>query len=347
MTKEWNDNLQKNDFETIWLSEIADKSNNLSLVVGRIHFDVFMKFDYLPAAEEREMVHLQSFARARRIVETCRKFWKEIGEEIKSICQAENDRILLHPINNTLKLNLYNTYELQIDNINIEVLWTENGFVIIENLEALEKRLQTIKKEFKDLKINQIIEGQVFQIFEPGQYKKNKEPKGVFSDFKIEKLSSYFQISEILSEPKTFMMLIPADKTMIIIEKIKEKYEKEMGKVSQRLPISLGVVFANKFTPLRSVLDAGKRMLDRPAPLVKADVMVDIKPDEGKWISKFKSDKFVSNEINGLLNEEIKIKEMNRILNFNFEYPVSFEDGQEDVFYPYFLTCPDWITEKA
>jgi hypothetical protein len=57
------------------------------------------------------------------------------------------------------------------------------------------------------------------------------------------------------------MALVPADKALEIVNDIKNKYELEMGKVRNRLPVHLGVVFADYKTPLRVILDAGQRML--------------------------------------------------------------------------------------
>ena len=38
-----------------------------------------------------------------------------------------------------------------------------------------------------------------------------------------------------------------------------------MGKVRNRLPLTLGVVYGGRRTPLASLLDAGRRMLRHPA----------------------------------------------------------------------------------
>ena len=59
------------------------------------------------------------------------------------------------------------------------------------------------------------------------------------------------------------MALVPADKALDVAQAIKTKYETEMGKVRNRLPLTLGLVFAQARTPLAAVLDAGRRMLKR------------------------------------------------------------------------------------
>jgi hypothetical protein len=57
------------------------------------------------------------------------------------------------------------------------------------------------------------------------------------------------------------MALVPAEKSLDVVEVIKTKYEREMGKVRNRLPLHLGVVYFDRRTPLRSALDAGRQML--------------------------------------------------------------------------------------
>jgi hypothetical protein len=62
------------------------------------------------------------------------------------------------------------------------------------------------------------------------------------------------------------MALVPAEKSLEVIKAIKTKYEREMGKVRNRLPLHLGVVYFQRRTPLRSALDAGRQMLSYKAP---------------------------------------------------------------------------------
>jgi hypothetical protein len=59
------------------------------------------------------------------------------------------------------------------------------------------------------------------------------------------------------------MALVPADRSLDILQQIKLKYEREMGKVRNRLPLHLGAVYFSRRTPLRAALDAGQAMLKR------------------------------------------------------------------------------------
>jgi hypothetical protein len=97
----------------------------------------------------------------------------------------------------------------------------------------------------------------------------------------------YVPAIPILAEPRTFMALVPAKSALAVAQAIKAKYEREMGKVRNRLPLTLGVVYAGRRTPLAAVLDAGRRMLSR-RPMADSRWQVaagvelqDIAPDDG------------------------------------------------------------------
>jgi hypothetical protein len=68
----------------------------------------------------------------------------------------------------------------------------------------------------------------------------------------------------ILSEPQTFMAIVPANRALEVAHSIRQKYEIEMGKVRNRLPLILGLVFAGSRTPLPAILNAGRRILKQP-----------------------------------------------------------------------------------
>lgn len=75
--------------------------------------------------------------------------------------------------------------------------------------------------------------------------------------------SAYVPVIPIIAEPRTFMALAPADQALAMLGQIKSKYEREMGKVRNRLPLHLSIVYFSRRTPLRAALDAGQAMLQR------------------------------------------------------------------------------------
>jgi hypothetical protein len=132
--------------------------------------------------------------------------------------------------------------------------------------------------------------------------------------------SSYVPAIPILAEPRTFMALVPADKALSMMQAIKEKYEREMGKVRNRLPLHLGVVYAHRRTPLRAVLDAGRRMLQQ-------------KPLGGEQAWTVKAD---SQRGTLPLEQTIAVQLEQNGRTLNWYVPAVMGDGQtEDRWYPY------------
>jgi hypothetical protein len=81
----------------------------------------------------------------------------------------------------------------------------------------------------------------------------------------VELLSdAYSPMITLLAEPAVFMAMVPANKALTVAQHIRQKYELEMGKVRDRLPVHLGLVFAPRRTPIRALLEAGHNMLNMP-----------------------------------------------------------------------------------
>ncbi|NPA90659.1 MAG: hypothetical protein GXO55_04315, partial [Chloroflexi bacterium] len=139
------------------------------------------------------------------------------------------------------------------------------GFWVIENLEYLDnvygRRFQDLMKE---------LAGQPLKVYEPTEYGRPGQEQATFTialEDGIQYLeNNYIPLISILAEPRTFMALVPADKAFEVMQAIKTKYEREMGRVRNRLPLHLGVVFADSHHPLRTILDAGRRMLQQQTP---------------------------------------------------------------------------------
>ena len=182
----------------------------------------------------------------------------------------------------------YHTYELRLGRVKIGMLWDpkRQGFVTLENLVYIAKQLgdkmpkpqsREGKQETKEEKerfrealnrwasevVQQEIQSQrTLTIEEPAGYGGRNKEWGTIEIQEVERLPQpYVPVVSILAEPRTFMALVPADKAVDVVQAIRTKYEREMGKVRNRLPLHLGVVFADAHTPLRAILDAGRRML--------------------------------------------------------------------------------------
>ncbi|RJQ30099.1 MAG: CRISPR-associated protein Csx11 [Peptococcaceae bacterium] len=235
--------------------------------------------------EYKDALVSPSFGRTRRAWETTRLFWKEIESELGKIAGSDRRRIKIKGSYETReksgKLTPYHAYELILGNTKTGVLWEDARFITIANLSYIASQLGYVpparsRKEISCADQNRLqmwgaqavrdtlLNGKSFNVAEPASYGMQSKFIGVFQVEEVEIAeSSYLPAISILAEPRTFMVMVPADRALEVVKKIKEKHEREMGKVRNRLPLHLGIVFTRRRTPLRAVLEAGKRMLKR------------------------------------------------------------------------------------
>jgi len=148
--------------------------------------------------------------------------------------------------------------------------------------------------------------------------------KNLLKGYRLERTDhqdvAYSTAIPILAEPRTFIALVPADKALEVVKAIKEKYEREMGKVRNRLPLTLGVVYFGRRTPLAAALDAGRRMLHQPVRTVPAEVK--------------KLDPPVVTDTTWPVAREVTLRIGEREITLTV--PTVMGDGQtQDVWYPY------------
>ena len=287
--------------KTIWTDEVADGNGRLALLVG--YFDLLHWLDgklldtmLLIAPQDPQNTtnkpitsKTPSFSRLRRIWMTTRDFWQEVcptdgGEAIdkekrtpkKSLIDRVVDqagpRIVirghLRPKEEGRTPGDFHACDLVLsDGIKMSVVWDPDNsrFITADNLaylkEQLGRNVESALKELTDKRATLLIE-------EPTGYGAKKNIWGTISldSESVKTLDiKYAPFIPILAEPRTFMALVPAEKALEVIEAIQAKYEREMGKVRNRLPLHLGLVYTHRRTPLRAILDAGRRMLDQSA----------------------------------------------------------------------------------
>ena len=205
-------------------------------------------------------------ARLRRIWETTRNFWQAICNEInmrnEKILLPVEKRLEIVPRNRTqLDLGKFHSYDLVVNNIRVSVVWdsTAQRFIVCDNLTYLAKPEQLGKP------LQEYLQREKSFVLEESASRGAKNR--VWGSITIENVSelqdNYLPFIPILAEPQIFMALIPADRALKVVNAIKSKYEREMGKVQNRLPLHLGVVFASRRTPLQAILEAGRAMLQR------------------------------------------------------------------------------------
>lgn len=259
---------------TPWLSEVADANGRVALVVGRFDIEHFANHLRYPPSQGQEAAPSHSFARLQRVWESARAFWQSIlpeddaflaGSVAENAVGRRQDRLALLPVDVTMwrdVLGDYHVYELMDgQGRKISVVWdVRKGYLITaDSIPYLQNA-----RLARDETVEGWLRGGRFHLREPGGYLKEGADLGEIRFKSIWSLSqAYLPAASILAEPRTFMALVPANKALDLAQGIWEKYEEEMGKVMGRLPLHLGLVFAPAHTPVRVLLDAGRRMLAR------------------------------------------------------------------------------------
>jgi len=323
--------VEKRD-TTIWMDEVSDLNGRVCLFVGKFNLDEWLSPDgyiktLLVKAPDNNLGNdfqkKPSFARIRRIWETTNTFWKDIKNDFKNTIGTINSRLRIsgefESITGTEFPREYNAYKAKINDHQFNIFYQkDNEYIIIENLQRLAKKmgadLQQWEKHENSIEYikNCLSRCNDIKIYR-SEGDQRKEPIGLVSNYKIKIDSiSYIPSIVIFCEPSLFMALIPANKSLKLMEKIKKKYEKEMGKVRNRLSLILGMVFARAHTPLVALLDAGRKMLKNTI-------------GEMKWV----------------LDEDAKLNGTECILSFNngitWRVPVKMGDGvTDDKWYPNF-----------
>ncbi len=225
-----------------------------------------------------EMVEAQAPTRLFRVWETTKSFWEKVVSDFKKpdtvgevTCRLQIVATY-NPKTAIQTLGISHAYELKLGDINLSIVRiSQHKYLTVDNLRRAAFLLGASKEEYKDDKkaaeyLQVQLDGKTFDIEDPSGYGGSNKPLGSLqiTTVAIIKETSYTPAIPILKEPHTFMALVPADKALQVAKAMKKQYEEEMGKVQNRLPLTLGVVFAGARTPLPAILDAGRRTLKQP-----------------------------------------------------------------------------------
>lgn len=215
-----------------------------------------------------------SFARLRRAWETTQRFWQEA---LAGVPEAQlpkvKGRLTIEATNiDGFRLQPFGNYDLVLGKTKLSVLHDNGKLITTDNLRYTAKQLGAKSEEYTSDEaavefVRQHLLNQQVPIEEPTGY---GSPNKLRGNLNISEITpepiEYTPVIPILAEPRTFMALVPAEKSLEVIKAIKTKYEREMGKVRNRLPLHLGVVYFHRRTPLRAALDAGRQMLTYKTP---------------------------------------------------------------------------------
>lgn len=262
---------------TIWVDEVADTNGRAALIVGN-----FGLLDWLNGKLVSSMAvghqkdspltilsKIPSFARIQRVWRTTFEFWQEQQQRIDEMLCDDRRRLQIE-LAPQPDLGDYHAYDLAIGATTMSVVWDAQRKVLLsaDNLGRIARALGAEKPIWQSPAAAAIfvedrlkeIDG--LEIYNPDDYLHRRNLIRGASITGIQFIeTAYATTIPILAEPRTFMALVPADRALDIVEEIRAKYGREMGKVQGRLPLHLGVVVFDRKQPLHAALDAGRRML--------------------------------------------------------------------------------------
>lgn len=347
--------------ETIWIDEVADNNGRVALIVGRFDLDDWLNGNLvrsLAIGTDKEgnwLAKPPTFARIQRVWRTTAEFWQEVKEyNILRAFKDDRRRIILY-LAREPDLGTYHVYELDLGKTTMSVVWCPQkstpggGYLIsVENLGYIAQQLGQ-EKEVKDIYRDpaaaaiwvedflkkEFVEGKREPVLRNPERSSRERRCNLLAGNHIVSTDyqdvAYSNAISILAEPRTFMALVPADKALEVVKAIKIKYEREMGKVRNRLPLHLGVVFAHRRMPLRSILDAGRQMLKQKA-LGSHDTWTVKSISRGVLPSEKAALADGSNQFKCTVTVEIERNGR----SLTWYVPLKVGDGQtEDLWYPY------------
>jgi len=248
--------------QTIWIDEIADHNDRVALIVGRFGLDDWLSGDLVQTMLVKAVQNNPkdcvpknpSPARLRRVWETCQRFWTETVErEILARYHshgAQNPglrctRLLLTP-DRTSGWRENVPYDGVVNGGAISLLWRKDvqQFITISNLELA----------------GDIQPGQTIVVSEPDR----PQQISFVIQNKAWATGKYTPYLRLLASPDQFLALVPAAAALEIAKNIRQEYQRQFGKVQNRLPLFLGLVFFQRKVSLTAVMDTARRMLAAP-----------------------------------------------------------------------------------
>jgi hypothetical protein len=263
-SEQWvKDIAQQSPQNTVWTDEVADDNGRLALFVGKLGLEGWLDGTLLSTIQVTSSTAKNpSPARLYRIAETARNFWEKItNNAMPEIVEQRLFRLELSPeTNNLQELGDYHAYDLEIDGIVLSAVWDKPNqrFLTTDNLNYFANQLGLDTPD----KLIDELQGRTFQILEPSIFLKSSQSLTQTTIRKAKQTNSYRPAIHLLTEPSLCLMLIPAAMALKLARQVRNEYEQQMGRVRDRLPLSVGLVFCNRRTPIRSVLEAGRAMLN-------------------------------------------------------------------------------------
>lgn len=292
----------KDPNETIWIDEAADRNGRVALVSGRFDLtpwlqpkkDSEIERAFFTAGrevdgiwEKKKRQQNATFARMRRVWETTAQFWRTVLGEWRGAERLGRIALKFRCVNAAPEA--HNAYYLKAAGMRMSVVYDRrrDRLVSAENLERL--ALQTDwdgRGDFREF-LAKRLRTKSASLEEPTGYGSANRDAGQIEiqDVELDDLT-YRPVISILEEPARFQVIVPATEALSLVEAVRRKYQVEMGKVRHRLPLGLGIVFAPSATPLHAVIDAGRRMMERPLSQAEWTLAADVgEPDDREAVT--------------------------------------------------------------
>jgi len=267
----------KTPFNTIWIDEIADHNDRVALVVGKFGLDDWLSGDLVQTMLVKAIENNPgacvpknpSPARLRRVWETCQRFWSETvmgtilaGQPFGGGDALRCRRVAVVP--DDCKGWQENVpYDGTINGRAVSLFWreSEKRFITISNLQL------GVSQARDEIGLIGEWHGRICTVSPPSK-------PGQTRTFTVQQVQSlngepiqiYAPYLSLLESPDRFLALVPAAEALEIVGKIRDEYHEQMGKVQNRLPLFLGIVFFPRKLPLMAVMDAARRMLAMDLP---------------------------------------------------------------------------------
>ncbi len=352
--------------ETIWVDEVADTNGRVALVVGSFALDgwldgTLVRTIGIGQAKDDATLTLAkppTFARIQRVWRTTLEFWQRVGAGVLESLADDRRRLVLK-LDGQPDLGAYHVYDFDLGPTRLSVVWCPSkdgasGYLLsADNLGRVARLLGAEPDIYSSPAAAAIfVEDYIRQKWVVGRWAPRlynpdaalPPQENLLTRFFLQSVEfsevAYALAIPILAEPRVFMALVPADKALDVTQAIRERYEREVGKVRNRLPLHLGLVFAPYRTPLRAILDAGRRMLAYHGPNGQLwEVMEDV---QSRTPGELPGDYQYLTSDNQQFNQwyEVRLRRPEQILQGSsdlvWRVPAVMGDGTTpDTWYPY------------
>lgn len=262
-------------------------------------------------------------ARIRRFWETTQTFFDQSLDEIKNLTAFEGlrtTRLIL-----TLKkndLDKSKVYDGTLNGASISICHINGQWITISNLQRLARENEDAKTLAQRLSEDE------------GVLKIRSEDDREWREVPLSATlptEGNIPIIPITRTPDRFWILVPTEQAMEITHGIKKKYEAEMSKVRDRLPLHVGLTFFPRKTPLFAVMEAGRRM-----------TKVFESQEQERWQVLAADDASNGNRVRHITLGRPDGRKVCWHISYGFADP-----NKTDYFYPYFKTEGKALEERA